>query len=374
MLVGLVAVYGQTTTVAVAQDVRRATGGVLENDPYLCQSTRSRGHPVVLPAPRTDYRNDCLVAGGAPSRPASHRAYRWRSQIWCCGLAITGGQPSLIDQLSDAIDQQSHIALVPCVAVVSALLAVSGSSKGSRLTHGLVAAGHRSPALRFAGQPNAERGVLTVLVGVPVRLLTRYAIGGEPERTTGAHLIAMIRRARIDVVTAVRIDDLTADDPLYAYDIVSTAPLGHTNMAGLEQIRQILAAAPPDDEQSTEAESSSASSSPSRVRDVQWEINGLDAETFREDTLNRYPRHLLLRSSQQLHCHRRRRHRLPPQGSRLRPSDHVGARRPRPESRFAQPFAKLATRSNRWPSTWHFLPCAPNSSNSTPRICLPRAL
>lgn len=290
VLVGLVAVYGRTTTFAVAADVRRATGGVLETVLSLpinaLEGLLSFFLPLALLAEivvRRRWRTLITAGIAAGVSVLLTNAALWAGDRWW-------PTSPLVDQLSDAVDQQSHVALVPYVALVSALLAVSGSSKGSRVTRTgwwLLAVVLLLSVLQ--GNQTLTAALLTVLLGVLAGLLTRYIIGGEPERTTGAHLISMIRRAGIDVVTAVRIDDLTADDPLYAYDIVTSAPIGHTNMAGLEQIRQILATAPPDDEQASEAETLIRELESLTSPDDQWEINGLDAETFREDTRRRYP-------------------------------------------------------------------------------------
>lgn len=290
VLAGIFAVYGRTTTFAVAEDVRRATGGVLETILSLpinaLEGLLSFFLPIALIAEMIFRRRwrTIITAGAAVG-----------VSLLLTNVALWAGDrwwPSsqLVDQLSDAIDQQTHIALVPYVALVSALLAVSGSAKGSRLTRTgwwLLAIVLLLSVLQ--GNQTLTAALLTVLIGLVSGLLTRYLIGGEPERTTGAQLISMIRRAGIDVVTAVRIDDLTADDPLYAYDIISTAPIGHTNMAGLEQIRQILAAAPPDDDQKSEAETLLRELETLATPDDQWEINGLDAETFRADTRKRFP-------------------------------------------------------------------------------------
>ncbi len=290
VLVGLVAVYGRTTTFAVAEDVRRATGGVLETVLSLpinaLEGLLSFFLPLALLAEivvRRRWRTLITAGIAAGVSVLLTNAALWAGDRWWPTSPLVG-------QLSDAVEQQSHIALVPYVALVSALLAVSGSSKGSRVTRTgwwLLAVVLLLSVLQ--GNQTLSAALLTVLLGVLAGLLTRYIVGGEPQRTTGAQLISMIRRAGIDVVTAVRIDDLTADDPLYAYDIVTSAPIGHRNMAGLEQIRQILTTAPPDDEQASEAETLIRELESLTSPDDQWEINGVDAETLREDTRKRYP-------------------------------------------------------------------------------------
>lgn len=290
VLVSLVAVYGQTTTFAVATDVRRATGGALETILALpinaLEGLLSFFLPIALVAEMIVRRRWRTLATAGVASAVS---------IALTNLALWAGErwwptSRLFDQLSDAVQQQSHIALVPYVALLSALLAVSGTARGSRLTRTgwwLLALVLLLSVLQ--GNQTLTAALLTVLVGLISGLITRYTIGGEPDRTTGADLIAMIRRAGIDVVTAVRIDDLTADDPLYAYDIISTAPIGHTNSAGLEQIRQILAATSLDEESTTQNKSLMRELESLTTPDDQWEINGLDAETFREDIRKRYP-------------------------------------------------------------------------------------
>ncbi|MDP9806481.1 uncharacterized membrane protein YbhN (UPF0104 family) [Trueperella bonasi] len=289
-LVGLVAVYGRTTTIAVAADVRRATGGVLETVLALPINALEGILSFFLPLAiviemivRRRWRTLATAGVAAILSVALTNLVLWAGDHWW-------PRSPLVDQLSDAVEQQSHIALVPYVALVSALLAVSGSSKGSSLTRTgwwLLAVVLLLSVLQ--GNQTLTAALLTVLVGVISGLLTRYAIGGEPERTTGPQLIAMIRRAGIDVATVVRIDDLTADDPLYAYDIASTAPIGHTNMAGLDHIRQILATTPPSDDHATEAQNLIHEIESMASSDEATEINGLDAETFRKDMVERYP-------------------------------------------------------------------------------------
>ncbi|VEI13452.1 lysylphosphatidylglycerol synthase transmembrane domain-containing protein [Trueperella bialowiezensis] len=290
VLLAFVAVYAQTTTFAIAADVRRATGGVLETLLALpinvLEGLMSFFLPFALIAEmivRRRWRTLATAAVAAGVSAVVTNVVVWAGEHWW-------PTSRFIDQLSTAIEQQSHIALVPYVAVVAAILAVSGSAKGSRITRTgwwLLAI-----VLVFSviqGNQTLTAALLTVFVGLACGLATRYVIGGEPERTTGADLVTMIRRAGLDPVTIIRIDDLTSDDPLYAYHIDSAAPLGHTNMAGLEQIRQIIQASPTDNEVTSEAENLIRELEDLAKRDDLGEINGLDAEMFRQEARAKYP-------------------------------------------------------------------------------------
>lgn len=286
MLVGLIAVYGRSTTFAMAADVRRATGGVLETILALPINALEGLLSFFLPLAliiemilRRKWRTLVTSAVAAGLSVLVTNLVLWIGERWW-------PTSRLVDQLLDAVEKQSQFAVVPYVAVVSALLAVSGSAKGSRLTGTgwwLLAVVLVLSVLQ--GNQTLTASLLTVLVGVFSGLVSRYAIGGEPDRTTGVHLITMIRRAGLDPTRVVRIDDLTADDPLYAYDIVSTAPIGHRNMVGLEQIRHILAVA----DNSVSAEAQTLFQALDTTPDDFSEINGLDAETIRADVRATYP-------------------------------------------------------------------------------------
>ncbi|AJC70385.1 lysylphosphatidylglycerol synthase transmembrane domain-containing protein [Trueperella pyogenes] len=285
----LVSVYAQTTTVAVTEDVRRATGGILETILALpinvLEGMMSFFLPILLLGDMVYRRRwktliTAIIAAAAAAGISA--LVVWMGATWW-------PKSDLFGLLPETLHRHSIIAALPYVSVIAALLTVSNSSKDSRITRGgwwLFGVVLMLSILQ--GHQNLPGALFTILMGVFSGLLTRYIVGGSPDRTTGTKFVELIRKAGIDVVTVVRIDELTGDEMLYAFDVTTSAPIGHTNLTSLEQIRQLL-------EVSSEDGNNTATASLIQEIDSltlpgnQHEINGFDVYAFRDETLARYP-------------------------------------------------------------------------------------
>ncbi|QOQ39583.1 lysylphosphatidylglycerol synthase transmembrane domain-containing protein [Trueperella pecoris] len=286
-VVALVAVYGKTTTVAVTEDVRLVTGGVLETILALpinaLEGLMSFFLPFILLGEMVFHRRwRTLVTAVVASAAAVSVSWLvvWMGSKWW-------PQSLLFDELSGSFQRQSVLAALPYVAMLATLLTVSSSTKGSRIARvGWWLLGIVLVLSILQGNQSLPGALFTILIGVIAGLLTRYIVGGTPERTTGAAFIAMIRKSGIDVVNAVRVDELTADDLLYAFNVTTSAPLGHTNLTSLEPLRKILESSPSDTTGTRSLINEINSLFP---HDDERELSGLDVYSFREELRKRYP-------------------------------------------------------------------------------------
>lgn len=293
----LVSVYAKSTTIAVTQDVRQATSGILETILALpinaLEGLMSFFLPILILGEmviRKRWRALATAFVGSAAAVGISALVVWMGTKWW-------PNSDLFDQVSDSIQDQSLIVALPYVALIAALpyvallatlLTVSGSSKGSWITRvGWWLLGIALVLSILRGNQNLSGALFTVLIGGLSGLLTRYIVGGAPDRTTGARFVALIRRAGIDVVTAVRIDPLTGDEMLHATDVTTSSPIGHTNLAALEQIRKILDPADdvPDTDTANLIDEIDNLTRPSDER----ELTDVDSYTLRDETMARYP-------------------------------------------------------------------------------------
>lgn len=284
----LVSVYAKTTTIAVAQDVRRAASGILTTILALpinaLEGLMSFFLPILILGEmvlRKRWRALFTTLVGSGAAVGISALVVWMGAKWL-------PSSDLFDALSEPIPGQSLIVAVPYVALLATMLTVSGSSKGSRITRTgwwLLSIALVLSILR--GNQNLSGALFTILIGVLAGLLTRYIVGGAPDRTVGARFVAMIRRAGIDVVTAVRIDDLTGDSMLQAIDVTTSSPIGHTNLAGLEQIRKILN--PDSDDADTETATLIDEIDNLTMPGDEREVTDVDSYALRAQTIARYP-------------------------------------------------------------------------------------
>ncbi|WP_182049694.1 lysylphosphatidylglycerol synthase transmembrane domain-containing protein [Changpingibacter yushuensis] len=237
----VLAIYGSATTLAITRDVRSATQKILETVLFIpinvIEGLLSFFLPLILLIDLVWHRQwRTLVSAVASSGSAVVIAY---GMLWLFEKYFPISP--LTQQLSDSIDEQANINLIPYVAVIAALLTVASSHKAWRISS------WGWPLLIFAlvvsvlkGNQTLPGALITVFLGCLCGLLARYIAGDVPERSTGAHLVNIVRRAGIDVTQIVRIDKLPEDSPLYAWRTITEAPLGYVDRYGLEQIRQIL--------------------------------------------------------------------------------------------------------------------------------------
>ncbi|MFP7696690.1 flippase-like domain-containing protein [Trueperella sp. LYQ143] len=242
VLMGLFAAYAQSTSIAVALDFQRVTGTIFDTIVALpinaLEGLLSFVLPIILIGEmlfRRRWRTLLTAAiGGALAIAVANLVLIVIDKWW--------PQSTFADQLSNAIEQQSHIVLVPYVSLVSALLIVSVTSRASKITRWgwwlLILVSFFAVLQRNQTLPAAT---ITILIGICCGLLARYAIGGSPARVMKTDLIALIRRAGIDATEVIRTDDLSDDAELQAWTVSSPAPLGYSTFSALSQLHKLMA-------------------------------------------------------------------------------------------------------------------------------------
>ncbi len=240
-LVMLLAVYGSATTLAVTRDVRTATSGILESILFVPINILEGLLSFFLPLAviidliwHKRWRNLTSALGSAISAVGISYGLLWLFENYFPLSPITG-------QLSDSLDEQSIINLLPYVSVISAVLTVAGSGRASKTTS------WGWPLLSVAlvisvlqGNQTLPGALITVFLGMFCGQMGRYIAGDVPERATDLDLIHLVRRSGIDATHIVRIDELPEDAQLVAWTTTTDAPLGYVDRYGLSQIRSII--------------------------------------------------------------------------------------------------------------------------------------
>lgn len=240
-LVMLLAVYGSATTLAVTRDVRTATSGILESILFMPINVLEGLLSFFLPLAviidllwHRRVRSLVTALASVVSAVAISYGLLWLFEHYFPLSPITG-------QLSDSLSEQSVINLLPYVSVISALLTVAGSGRASKTTS------WGWPLLSVAlvvsvlqGNQTLPGAVITVFLGMFCGQMARYIAGDLADRSTELELIHLVRRAGIDAVRIVRIDELPEDAELAAWVTTTEAPLGYVDRYGLSQIRAIL--------------------------------------------------------------------------------------------------------------------------------------
>ena len=240
ILVMLLGIYARNTTVAVTSDAAKATSTLLETVVFVpftvIEGLISFFLPIVVVGEaiwRKRWRMVVTMAIAVTASVAMSYLLLWVFTKYFPASPLTG-------ELAASMDT-SIITLLPYVSVLSALLAVSGGHKRSRV----VSFGW--PLLFFVvvlsvlqGNQSLEGAVITLLIGTMFGELARYLIGADPERALGADIVRLARRASIDAKEIVRIDQDANLGELWAWRITSTAPLGYGDSAGRETLRAVF--------------------------------------------------------------------------------------------------------------------------------------
>ncbi|MFC5369255.1 lysylphosphatidylglycerol synthase transmembrane domain-containing protein [Arcanobacterium bovis] len=238
---GFLAVYAQTTTLAVTSDVRTATSDVIQTVLLVPINVLEGLVSFVLPAflfgftlLRRRWRTigtallAALIAVGI-AQIISMVAERW----W--------PQSVFTSQYVEALTIQSFISLLPYVSVICAFLTVMGSSNRSQIVRiGWWLLGAVLVFSVLQGQQTITGALITVSLGMSAGMFTRWMIGSEPDRATGKSLVDLARRAQIDLVELVRVDELPKDEEIKAWNVITTAPIGYSDLQGLAQLRKFL--------------------------------------------------------------------------------------------------------------------------------------
>lgn len=240
ILVMLLGIYARNTTVAVTSDAAKATSTLLETVVFVpftvIEGLITFFLPVVVVGEaiwKRRWRMIATMGGAVVASVAVSYLLLWIFTKYFPASPLTG-------ELAESLEMRS-ITLLPYVSVLSALLAVSGGHKRSRV----VSFGW--PLLFFVvilsvlqGSQSLEGAVITLLIGVMFGELARYLIGADPERALGADIVRLTRRASIDAKEIVRIDADANLGELWAWRITSTAPLGYGDSAGRETLRAVF--------------------------------------------------------------------------------------------------------------------------------------
>lgn len=240
-LVMLAAIYAQNTTVAVTSDAASATSGLLGTVLFVpftvIEGLISFFLPLIIVGDliwRRRWR--ALVTAGAAVAVSilASSVLLWVFTKYFPASPITG-------ELAESLEGASSLSLLPYVSVLSALLAVSGGHKQSRV----VSWGW--PLLFFVvilsvlqGSQTLPGAVITVLIGLMFGELARYLIGADPERALGTDIVRLARRAAIDAREIIRVDPDVPLADLRAWRISTSTELGYGDLAGRETLRAVL--------------------------------------------------------------------------------------------------------------------------------------
>ncbi|MBR5951353.1 MAG: flippase-like domain-containing protein, partial [Actinomycetaceae bacterium] len=237
----LLAIYARSTVVGVVDDAANNTSSILRTVLFLPFSVIEGLISFFLPV---------AVIGELVWKR------RWRTLL----TALVAGLSSIVastlllwvftkyfssslltEQLTESFSAISFLELLPYVSVLSALLAVTGGHKKSRI----VSIGW--PLLFFVviisvlqGNQTLPGAVITVLIGLVFGELSRYLIGADPQRALGIDLVRLVHRANIQVKEIVRIDTAVALSDLRAWRISTNEPLGFVDKAGQEALRDFI--------------------------------------------------------------------------------------------------------------------------------------
>lgn len=236
----ILGIYARNTTIAVTNDAANATQGILETLLFVpftfVEGLITFFLPLVIIGEilwHRRWRTLITAAVAVAASVAMSSLLLWVFTKYFPASPLTG-------ELTESLEMR-WMTLLPYVSVLSALLAVIGGHKRSRV----VSFGW--PLLFFVvtlsvleGKQTLEGAVITVLIGLMFGELARYLIGADPERALGADIVRLARLASIDAKEIVRIDSDANLGELWAWRITSTSPLGYGDSAGREALRAVF--------------------------------------------------------------------------------------------------------------------------------------
>lgn len=286
-IISFLAVYARLTTVAVTSDVREATGGVLETILFFpinaLEGIVTFFMPLAILAEMLLRQRWRTLATAVVSAAVSVGL--------SIALLVTGErwfpQSPLVEQIGDAIDAQSIVTLVPYVAILSALLTVSASVKGSKLVRwGWILLTIVLVLSVLQGNQTLPGALITIFLGIFAGMLTRYVIGATPDRSTGIDLVNLVRRGSIDPVRIVRLD---GDDELDSWSITTAAAIGYTDSGAMSRLRDLL--------QNTQIEELQTEEDAEIIKEIEElqaaedieSVSGYDSRELRDRAVAAYP-------------------------------------------------------------------------------------
>lgn len=145
------------------------------------------------------------------------------------------------DEFISTLKVQSFISLVPYVALVSALFTVTNTIEDSRLAKicwWILAIVLVLSVLK--GEQLITGAIITTLLGICMGMLARWIMGRAPKRAMGEDLVKLVRKADIDVVQLIRLDDITNTEQIQRHLITSDAPFGFTDSLTLDSLQKMV--------------------------------------------------------------------------------------------------------------------------------------
>lgn len=223
--VTLLAVYANSTLLAVAVDVRSAMNPVLKTILLLPVNALEGLVSLVLPVVVLGYfivngrwRTLAAAAAGSGGVIIITNLLRWGFSKWLPTAPLT-------KQYLDIFYRQDFIPLVPYLALIATLLSVGPSPKSMRLL--------RSSWWLFIivvmlsvlqGNQTLYGALITIFIGIMCGKLARWAVGAEPQRSTLLDFVNLTRRAGVDAVQLVRCDAQQSD--MEAWEVTTAIPVG----------------------------------------------------------------------------------------------------------------------------------------------------
>lgn len=145
------------------------------------------------------------------------------------------------DEFISTLKVQSFISLVPYVALVSALFTVTNTIEDSRLAKicwWILAIVLVLSVLK--GEQLITGAIITTLLGICMGMLARWIMGRASKRAMGEDLVKLVRKADIDVVQLIRLDDIANTEQIQRHLITSDAPFGFTDSLTLDSLQKMV--------------------------------------------------------------------------------------------------------------------------------------
>lgn len=145
------------------------------------------------------------------------------------------------DEFISTLEVQSFISLIPYVALVSALFTVTNTIEDSRLAKicwWILAIVLVLSVLK--GEQLITGAIITTLLGICMGMLARWIMGRAPKRAMGEDLVKLVRKADIDVVQLIRLDDIANTEQIQRHLITSDAPFGFTDSLTLDSLQKMV--------------------------------------------------------------------------------------------------------------------------------------
>ncbi|VDG77260.1 Uncharacterised protein family (UPF0104) [Actinobaculum suis] len=235
----LISLYGFSSTVAVTNDVANAAADVLRTVLFMPVNVLEGIISLVLPLWiilellwNRRWRALATAAVAVAGSVATCYAGLWLFRHYLPYAAVT-------EAFSKTLNEQATIGILPYVSVISVLLTVAGQFNQSRTARwGWWLLGIVVMLSILQGMQSLTGALFTILVGVAAACYALFAIGDAPQRAVGKAAVALVRRAGLDAVRIIRVDNI--DDPLHAWEIASNAPLGYADSATFSGISRVL--------------------------------------------------------------------------------------------------------------------------------------